>query len=83
VGTDADILAIKKRLNSLGLKLILDFVPNHSAVDSPIVSSNIEYYVRAPKGTPTPYDSSEYLPNGIAYGGTKYDGQGGGWRDTA
>lgn len=33
LGTDADLLEFKKRLNSIGLKLMLDFVPNHSAVD--------------------------------------------------
>ena len=29
LGTDEDIVALKKRLHKLGLKLILDFVPNH------------------------------------------------------
>ena len=32
LGSDEDILNLKKKLNLLGLKLILDFVPNHSAV---------------------------------------------------
>lgn len=48
LGSDQDILALKKKLNSLGLKLMLDFVPNHSAVDSPYTSSHPEYYIRAP-----------------------------------
>ena len=64
-GSDDDILALKKTLNDMGLKLMLDFVPNHSAVDCPYTSSNINYYVRAPSGTS---DSSKYLSNGIAYG---------------
>lgn len=33
IGTDSDLMALKKRLNAMGLKLMLDFVPNHSAVD--------------------------------------------------
>jgi maltooligosyltrehalose synthase len=33
LGSDADISGLRARLNSMGLKLMLDFVPNHSAVD--------------------------------------------------
>jgi hypothetical protein len=33
------------------VQLMLDFVPNHSAVDCPWTSSNINYYIRAPQGT--------------------------------
>lgn len=59
---------------------MLDFVPNHSAVDSPYTSSNPDYYIRAPKGTNPPYDSNMYLPNGLSYGGDLWDGY---WKDTA
>lgn len=69
IGTDDDIKTLKKTLNGLGLKLMLDFVPNHSAVDSPYTTSHPDYYIRAPKNTPTPYDSNIYLPSGIALGG--------------
>ena len=48
---------------------MLDFVPNHSAVDSPYIARHIDYFIRAPPGTPTPYDSEYYLPNGVSYGG--------------
>lgn len=41
----------------MGLKLMLDFVPNHSAIDSPYRTTNIDYYIRAPPNTPKPYDS--------------------------
>jgi maltooligosyltrehalose synthase len=50
IGTDDDLVTLRARLNSLGLRLMLDFVPNHSAVDSPHMS-NIDWYIRAPKGT--------------------------------
>ena len=56
-------------MNGLGLKLMLDFVPNHSAVDSPYIAKHIDYFIRAPPGTPTPYDSELYLSNGVSYGG--------------
>ncbi|MCA9399143.1 MAG: alpha-amylase, partial [Candidatus Omnitrophica bacterium] len=34
-GTFDDLMALKKKINALGLKLILDFVPNHTALDHP------------------------------------------------
>jgi len=80
LGTDEDIIELRAKLNAMGLKLMLDFVPNHSAVDSAYTETHPEYYIRAPKGSSAPYDSSKYLPNGISYGGDLYDGF---WKDTA
>jgi maltooligosyltrehalose synthase len=34
IGSNDDIIELKKYLNNLGLKLMLDFVGNHAAVDS-------------------------------------------------
>lgn len=79
LGSDADIAGLRARLNSMGLKLMLDFVPNHSAVDAVQMSTNPDYYIRAPKGTQPPYDSNVYMPSGIAYGSDGY----GPWKDTA
>jgi hypothetical protein len=81
LGSDADIMAFKKKINAMGLKLMLDFVPNHSAVDCPYTTTNPEYYIRAPKGSQPPYDPNIYLPNGIAYG-SSCSGCGS-WQDTA
>jgi len=78
LGSIDDLVAFRKKLQSLGLKLMLDFVPNHTAVDCPWTSNNPNYYVRAPNGS-TP-DPNTYLPNGIAYG-SAYPG--GAWMDTA
>eukprot|EP01114_Cavostelium_apophysatum_P001197 TRINITY_DN11013_c0_g1_i2.p1 TRINITY_DN11013_c0_g1~~TRINITY_DN11013_c0_g1_i2.p1 ORF type:complete len:504 (+),score=68.63 TRINITY_DN11013_c0_g1_i2:87-1598(+) len=80
LGSDEDIASLRSMLNGIGLKLMLDFVPNHSAVDCPFTSSNPDFYILAPKGTQPPYDPSAYLPNGIAYGSA---GWGGAWQDTA
>ena len=33
LGSIDDLVAFRKKLQSLGLKLMLDFVPNHTAVD--------------------------------------------------
>lgn len=66
-GGDDDLKALKAKLNEMGIKLMLDFVPNHSALDSPWVNENMEYYIRAPKGAEL--DPNIYYENGIAYGG--------------
>lgn len=78
LGSDQDLLALKRKLNALGLKLMLDFVPNHSAVDSPMAKTKA-YYMRDARSAP-PYDPSRYLPNGIAFG---WSGWGDAWTDTA
>eukprot|EP00727_Mastigamoeba_balamuthi_P007128 m51a1_g3035 putative alpha-amylase family protein (507) ;mRNA; r:912582-914496 len=67
-GNDTDILWLRDRLHERNLTLWLDFVPNHSALDSPWVSNNINFYVRAPRDQSPPYDSRKYYDNGVAYG---------------
>jgi len=79
---DNDLLVFKQRVNALGLKLMLDFVPNHSAVDCTWTSTQPNYYVHAPKGTTPPFDPSSYLPSGIAYG-SACGANCGSWPDTA
>jgi len=78
LGSDADIAALRQLLASVGLKLMLDYVPNHTAVDCAWTTTEVNYYVRA-NGT-GPYDPSRYLSNGIAYG---WAGWGDSWQDTA
>jgi glycosidase len=45
-GEDA-LARIRKRLAKRGLRLMLDFVPNHTALDHPWVEEHPEYYVAA------------------------------------
>ena len=45
LGGDAALARLRKRLRDRGLKLLLDFVPNHTALDHPWVESHPEYYV--------------------------------------
>jgi glycosidase len=39
-GRDADLLGLKERLKARGLKLLVDFVPNHTALDHPWVEQH-------------------------------------------
>ncbi len=45
LGGDAALARLRKRLRSRGLKLMLDFVPNHMALDHPWVETHPEYFV--------------------------------------
>jgi glycosidase len=44
-GQEADLWGLKERLRERGLKLIVDFVPNHTAPDHPWVKQYPEFYV--------------------------------------
>ena len=50
IGTFEDIRNLKQKLNSLGLKLILDFIPNHFSLVSSLVDSNPELFVTDNQG---------------------------------
>jgi glycosidase len=42
---DAALARLRQRLRDRGLRLILDFVPNHTALDHAWVSEHPDYYV--------------------------------------
>jgi glycosidase len=46
LGGDGALERLRARLASRGLGLILDFVPNHTALDHPWVTEHPDYYVR-------------------------------------
>src|SRR5262245_48453473 len=46
LGGDAALARLRERLRARGLRLLLDFVPNHTALDHPWVESHPDYYVR-------------------------------------
>jgi glycosidase len=45
LGGDAALARVRQRLQARGLRLMLDFVPNHTALDHPWVEEHSDYYV--------------------------------------
>jgi hypothetical protein len=45
LGGDAALARLRKRLRKRGLKLLLDFVPNHTGLDHPWVEEHPEHYI--------------------------------------
>jgi glycosidase len=45
LGGDQALARLRERLGARGLRLMLDFVPNHTALDHPWVEQHPEYYV--------------------------------------
>jgi glycosidase len=85
LGGDAALARVRQRLQARGLRLMLDFVPNHTALDHPWVEQHSEYYVsgtdldvtRAPQNyTWVKRTHGELL---LAYGRDPYFA---GWPDT-
>jgi hypothetical protein len=46
LGGDAALARLRERLRTRGLRLLLDFVPNHTGLDHPWVEDHLEYYIR-------------------------------------
>jgi hypothetical protein len=51
LGGDAELQKFRARLNQAGLKLILDFVPNHVGLDHPWVNTQPELFAQSPQAT--------------------------------
>jgi len=45
LGGDEALARLRERLKQRGLRLMLDFVPNHTALDHPWVDTNPEFYI--------------------------------------
>ena len=84
-GGNAALARLRGRLRDRGLKLLLDFVPNHTALDHPWIQQHPEFYVRGDKSKlqqqPQNYIRMEVggQPVIFAYGRDPYFD---GWSDT-
>jgi len=55
LGTLDDVRAFTARAHALGMRVILDWVANHTAADHPWIAAHPEWYTAAPDGSrPTP-----------------------------
>jgi hypothetical protein len=85
LGGDAALARIRKRLRDRSLRLMLDFVPNHTAPDHPWVEEHPEYYVAGTESdlaqAPQNYTRIEMRQGNrvLAYGRDPYFS---GWPDT-
>ena len=52
-GTEADFRALVEAVHSRGMKLILDWVPNHTSPDNAWVKEHPDYYIRNARGEPS------------------------------
>ena len=50
LGGDAALARLRERLRARGLRLMLDFVPNHTGLDHPWVEDHPEYYIAGTEG---------------------------------
>ena len=85
LGGDAALGRLRERLGQRGLKLMLDFVPNHTGPDHPWVTTHSEYYIAGSEAdlqqAPMNYTRVQG-PHGemiLAYGRDPYFA---GWPDT-
>jgi hypothetical protein len=85
LGGGAALGRVRERLRARGLRLMLDFVPNHTGLDHPWVDSQPEYYVPGTEAdlVRAPQNYTRIRSNGqqriLAYGRDPYFS---GWPDT-
>lgn len=81
LGGDEELKKFRTKLNKLGIKLILDFVPNHMGVDHPWVSAQPELFVLSPKSVEGTFEAKTKAgPRFVANGKDPYFAP---WTDVA
>ncbi len=57
LGTKEDLIALVKKIHSMGMHVIVDWVANHSAWDNELATTHPEWYSKTPEGNfqPTPW----------------------------
>ena len=54
LGTLEDLVHLVDQAHALGMRVIMDLVPNHTAYDHPLVKEHPEWYRRDSRGIPVP-----------------------------
>jgi glycosidase len=60
LGTEEEFRAFVDEAHALGMKVILDWVANHSAWDNPLTQTNPEWYSRTPEGEMMPPEGTDW-----------------------
>jgi hypothetical protein len=64
LGEQADLIRVKSMLHNRGHKLIVDFVPNHLALDTPWITAHPEWFVHGSKIGVERHPEWFFSPNG-------------------
>jgi glycosidase len=83
LGTTTDLAKLKYGLNQQGLALLLDFVPNHLALDHPWTFSHPQWFVRGKDADIHLHPDWFYSPDGQIYLAHGRDPNFPPWTDTA
>ncbi|OHT12597.1 hypothetical protein TRFO_03619 [Tritrichomonas foetus] len=75
LGTMEDLVWFRDQLRQRGMRLMLDFVPNDTAIDAPEYTEHPNYYMHAVKGDHDEngkVDLARFMEDGVAYGAGKW-----------
>ena len=80
LGGEAGLGTFRQRLHALGMKLVLDFVPNHVGLDHPWVAERPDLFVQSPSQVPgAVLQQADGKPHWLAQGKDPYFAP---WTDT-
>lgn len=81
LGGDGELQKFREKLNALGMKLVLDFVPNHLGLDHAWVNTQPDLFVQSPQPTDGCFEVKTATgPRWIAHGKDPYFAP---WTDVA
>jgi len=83
IGSKDEIIQLKKLFNSIGLKLILDFIPNHFSAETSLLKDHNEIFLKAKKNLFDKDDRTFFIePNNGDYYAHGKDPYFEAWQDT-
>lgn len=91
LGTPEEFRSFVRRVHSVGMKVVIDFIPNHTSMDSKLLAEDPAYFIgrEADPSRPRspPYGSFDYDSKGrifwVSHGGYDNNGSKDYWVDTA